>query len=151
MIKRDPCDFDHSLPGEWAATLSPMAKPSRWRKRAGEIRALAEQVRDHWTKDALLRLAAGYDQQAETAEKRVQRSEFDSCSEVALLQLAGRHAPSTPPRFSAPAPAGRLCFPFPFHLDQGCDFVCCCRLSVIDRRENARSRLKGHCGVANGS
>jgi len=63
---------------EWAATLSPHGtdpwKASRWRKRAGEIRALAEQVRDHRTKDALLRLAADYDQQAEEAEKRVQRS-----------------------------------------------------------------------------
>jgi hypothetical protein len=45
-------------------------KPNRWRKRAAEIRALAEQMRDQLTKRALLRLAADYDQQAEAAEKR---------------------------------------------------------------------------------
>jgi hypothetical protein len=58
----------------FAPMVQTPGKPSRWRKRAGEIRALAEQVRDHWTKDALLRLAADYDQQAEEAEKRVKRS-----------------------------------------------------------------------------
>ena len=74
MTKRDPCDFDHSLPGEWTLRFRPMArtpgKPNRWRKRAAEIRALAEQMRDQLTKRALLRLAADYDQQAEAAEKR---------------------------------------------------------------------------------
>jgi len=49
-------------------------KPNRWRKRAAEIRVLAEQMRDQLTKRALLRLAADYDQQAEEAEKRVRRS-----------------------------------------------------------------------------
>jgi len=46
--------------------------PKRWRKRAAEIRNLAEHMRDQWTKDALLRLAADYDRRAETAEKRDQ-------------------------------------------------------------------------------
>ena len=45
----------------------------RWRKRAAEIRALAEHMPDHWTKDALLRLAADYDRQADEAEKSVRR------------------------------------------------------------------------------
>ena len=48
-------------------------KPNRWRKRATEIRALAEQMRDQWTRDALLRLATDYDQQAEEAEKGARR------------------------------------------------------------------------------
>jgi hypothetical protein len=78
MTKRDPCDFAHSLPGEWTLRFRPMArtpgKPNRWRKRAAEIRALAEQKQDQWIKGALLRLAGDYDQQADEAEKRVRRS-----------------------------------------------------------------------------
>ena len=63
-------------------------KPNRWRKRAAEIRALAEQMRDQLTKRALLRLAADYDQQAEEAEKRVRRS----AGTTGRLDARGRRA-----------------------------------------------------------
>ena len=94
MTKRDPCDFDHSVPGERKLRFRPMApipgKPNGWRKRAAEIRALAEHVRDQWTKNALLRLAADYDEQVKEAEKRVSGSHARS---AALARVTHRSAP----------------------------------------------------------
>jgi hypothetical protein len=94
MTKRAPSDFDHSLPGEWTLRFRPMARIpgnpfNRWRKRAAEIRALAEQMQDQWIKGALLRLAADYDQQAEEAEKRVPRS---AGTTTGRLDARGRRA-----------------------------------------------------------
>jgi len=52
----------------------PSGKPNRWRKRAAEIRAIAQQIPDHWTKNAVLRLAADYERQAREAENVIDRN-----------------------------------------------------------------------------
>jgi len=44
--------------------------PAHWRRRAEEARAIAEQMSDSPSKDAMLRIAKDYERLAERAEER---------------------------------------------------------------------------------
>jgi len=48
--------------------------PEHWRKRADEARALAEQMKDPQSKEAMLRIAHDYERLAERAAGRAQGS-----------------------------------------------------------------------------
>ena len=48
--------------------------PQHWRKRADEARALAEQMKDPQSKEAMLRIATDYERLAERAAGRAQGS-----------------------------------------------------------------------------
>jgi hypothetical protein len=44
--------------------------PEHWRKRAEEMRSLADDINDEKTKQTMLRIAADYERLAERAEER---------------------------------------------------------------------------------
>lgn len=48
--------------------------PDHWRQRAKEARAIAEQMTDQQSKEAMLRISADYERLAERAEERAKRS-----------------------------------------------------------------------------
>jgi hypothetical protein len=49
----------------------PINDPKHWQERAEEARAMAEQLTDEKSRDAMLRIAKDYDKLAERAEVRL--------------------------------------------------------------------------------
>jgi hypothetical protein len=50
----------------------PINDPKHWRERAEEARAVAGQLTDEKSREAMLRIAKDYDQLAERAKRRLQ-------------------------------------------------------------------------------